>query len=652
MGDGVNVLKLILLACLFNQIYCYTSRYAGPNVARTLRCNNGQYVAVSDLCDDIQDCTDGSDEPSSCKTSWNCGPGQFSCIPYSNSTTNATTTAKCLNAKVLCDTRKDCANNFDEENCGDATSVQNCQLGDGKFLCSDKLRCLSIENTCDGSCNCLDCSDENENCTKIDYQSLNKCPHAYYPLPLSSGPICFCNSSNSALQNLCKEVKDCTSENRCDQQCSKYKNRILCSCFENYTEVAVSNGFKCRSKQYYGTVLIYSTANQIKYLNATTKRTMVIKKDVQTQILASSSDAVYYTTYRDMSKSIYRSSNKWLYTGEPEKILDSNSPITSIAVDYITDNFYFTTNESLSVCSKKAEICQQLICCNVSYVVLNPKNGSMFYTKKSDKPNERLLMKSSMDGSRESVFIDGSFSNIVPVAVDEEFYRLYWLEGSRLHSISLHDKTIEKRDIKFNPTLRSLAILDEIIFYSTQRDNKIYLEENLERFVKPADEKNERGYAYYDRRPQDENYTLYTDTEATISIVDIKAYNSIRQKAAQAKNPCTSSCKGLCLLRAPSYSYYWYYSSQLLTNCTCDDFSPSKDNQWCGSSSIQINPTPNDADGDDDGFPFMMTLLILIVLAAVLGGMYFIYDKYYRGVFYNSRRSQDDRIYDPNQDEF
>ncbi|XP_065210719.1 prolow-density lipoprotein receptor-related protein 1-like isoform X3 [Planococcus citri] len=574
MGACVNVFKFVFLACLFNQVYCFT-RFP-PNPSKTFRCKSGQYVASNDLCDTVQDCSDGSDEPNSCKT-WNCGPGQFSCVPNSNSTKNAT----CLNAKVLCDTRKDCADNFDEDNCGDLINVQNCELGDGKFLCRDKLRCLGLENTCDGYCNCFDCSDENENCTKIDYQSLSSCPNAYYPLPLSSGPICLCNSSNAAYQNLCKEVKNCTSGYRCDQKCSQYKNRILCSCFEDFTEVLVSNGFKCRSK---------------------------------------------------------------------------NSSIISIAIDYITENVYFTTNESLSVCSKGGEICLQLKCCDVSYVVLNPKNGTMFYTKSSDKPNERLLMRSYMDGNHESVFIDGSFPDIVPVAVDEEFYRLYWLEGNRIHSISLHDKTIDvrsivqKRDIRFNHALKSLTILDEIVFYTSQRDNKIYQAENLERFVKSAEEKSGRAYYdYYERPLQDNNYTLHTDADGTISIIDVKSYNAIRQLAAKAKNPCNSSCKGLCLLR--SVSRFSLYYGSLFSNCICNDFSPSKSNNWCGASPLQIN-TPNDADGDDDGFPFMMTFLILIVLSAVLSGMYFVYDRYYRGVVHNSRRSQDDRIYDPNQDEF
>ncbi|XP_065210717.1 low-density lipoprotein receptor-like isoform X2 [Planococcus citri] len=642
MGACVNVFKFVFLACLFNQVYCFT-RFP-PNPSKTFRCKSGQYVASNDLCDTVQDCSDGSDEPNSCKT-WNCGPGQFSCVPNSNSTKNAT----CLNAKVLCDTRKDCADNFDEDNCGDLINVQNCELGDGKFLCRDKLRCLGLENTCDGYCNCFDCSDENENCTKIDYQSLSSCPNAYYPLPLSSGPICLCNSSNAAYQNLCKEVKNCTSGYRCDQKCSQYKNRILCSCFEDFTEVLVSNGFKCRSKKFYGTELIYTTTNQIKALNATTKQVDYIKNDVQTQILAASRNSIYYTIFRDKSRSIYQILN-YGSSKKNRKILDLNSSIISIAIDYITENVYFTTNESLSVCSKGGEICLQLKCCDVSYVVLNPKNGTMFYTKSSDKPNERLLMRSYMDGNHESVFIDGSFPDIVPVAVDEEFYRLYWLEGNRIHSISLHDKTIDKRDIRFNHALKSLTILDEIVFYTSQRDNKIYQAENLERFVKSAEEKSGRAYYdYYERPLQDNNYTLHTDADGTISIIDVKSYNAIRQLAAKAKNPCNSSCKGLCLLR--SVSRFSLYYGSLFSNCICNDFSPSKSNNWCGASPLQIN-TPNDADGDDDGFPFMMTFLILIVLSAVLSGMYFVYDRYYRGVVHNSRRSQDDRIYDPNQDEF
>lgn len=57
----------------------------------------------------------------------------------------------------------------------------------------------------------------------------------------------------------------------------------------------------------------------------------------------------------------------------------SESPVTSIAVDYITNNVYFTANESLFVCTNSAEHCTQLRCCGVSQVVLAPTFGYNFH---------------------------------------------------------------------------------------------------------------------------------------------------------------------------------------------------------------------------------------------------------------------------------
>lgn len=153
-----------------------------------------------------------------------------------------------------------------------------------------------------------------------------------------------------------------------------------------------------------------------------------------------------------------------------------DSSILSIAVDYITDNVYFTSNQSLSVCSKKGEICVQMKCCNVSYVALAPKfrwvfvsiseqitylgvylghclltrtldpNRWMFYVKASDLPNENFIMKSNMDGSNENVLIDGTLRGVTAIAVDESFSRLYWLDHTSriiVQSISLHDYRME-----------------------------------------------------------------------------------------------------------------------------------------------------------------------------------------------------------------
>ena len=47
------------------------------------------------------------------------------------------------------------------------------------------------------------------------------------------------------------EVKPCTQTNTCSQRCLQYKNRITCSCYENYIDVMGDSGFICTSKRKY-----------------------------------------------------------------------------------------------------------------------------------------------------------------------------------------------------------------------------------------------------------------------------------------------------------------------------------------------------------------------------------------------------------------
>ena len=53
----------------------------------------------------------------------------------------------------------------------------------------------------------------------------------------------------------------------------------------------------------------------------------------------------------------------------------------------------------------------------------------MFYTHKGfEEENESLIMKSNMDGSEETVFIDKTFSYPVTLAAEEWTERLYLFE--------------------------------------------------------------------------------------------------------------------------------------------------------------------------------------------------------------------------------
>ncbi|XP_065208867.1 vitellogenin receptor-like [Planococcus citri] len=637
METGAYILRIILSMCCISQIYS-TTKY--PRF--TFRCKNGQYIRSEYFCDGFSDCNDESDDPSLCNT-WNCGEGKFSC------SSNSTTEESCKNAELLCNTHKDCPDGYDESNCGDEINVENCDLYDGKFLCLDKTRCIGLENVCDGVINCLDGSDENENCTKIDYESLDKCAHSYFPSPLESGPLCFCESDDDLSNDLCQGMRDCTFENQkqCTQRCSQYKNRVLCSCHEDYIAVPVGKGFRCQSRDHQGPMLIYSTATHIKSLNTTSKKLTVLKKNIQSRILAAAADSIYYTTYKDDSKSIFSLSSD----GSTKQIVNSSSPIISIDVDYITGNVYFTTNGSLSICSKNGEFCRMLIRCNVSHVTLTPKLGWMYYIKAAGKPGERLIMRSNMDGSYETVFIDGTFSHSLRIVADESFERLYWLEAenNQVFSISLQEDAhkIEHTLINFGHDLNTLSILrvlDGIIYYTLRRDNKIYLMENVERFVSTyfsakIDKKSSPELYMNQLGIADLNATLYTDEYATISIRDFQLYNSIRQISAKAKNPCRSSpCSNLCLI----YPTLSFASSLDKLGYNCIDISSNDNHQCEESDSIGSLPT------EDTSFPLVQCLVAVIVPMTVLGAAIFIYCRYRRAKIIPNP-SQDERII-PNDD--
>lgn len=130
------------------------------------RCNSGNCIQDSWLCDGIRDCDGGEDEEN-CDGTVVCQPGlkQFKCR----------TDGSCIPMRQVCDGIVNCPDRSDELSCATTTPATPASPSchPGYFPC-DGSRCLPLALYCNGKVDCYDETDEkNCNISSRVYQVLN-----------------------------------------------------------------------------------------------------------------------------------------------------------------------------------------------------------------------------------------------------------------------------------------------------------------------------------------------------------------------------------------------------------------------------------------------------------------------------------------------
>nr|XP_026490200.1 basement membrane-specific heparan sulfate proteoglycan core protein isoform X1 [Vanessa tameamea] len=118
-------------------------KFCQPNQAT---CGNGQCIPNTAVCDSRKDCSDGSDEEN-CNLNGKCEPNEFQCA-----------NRKCVLKTWLCDNDDDCGDGSDELNCVATDPNQQCQPYE--FACASNDQCVPRSFQCDTYKDCFDSSDE------------------------------------------------------------------------------------------------------------------------------------------------------------------------------------------------------------------------------------------------------------------------------------------------------------------------------------------------------------------------------------------------------------------------------------------------------------------------------------------------------------
>lgn len=124
--------------------------------ADEFQCNDNFCIPMYQVCDEVYDCLDHSDEVEGCTIGHPCDG--FRCRNQ-----------RCIPVDWRCNDIDDCMDNSDEEQCENFIKPNDCTMERGHYLCKNGLTCIKLHEVCDQSFNCPDKSDETSNCTACKF---------------------------------------------------------------------------------------------------------------------------------------------------------------------------------------------------------------------------------------------------------------------------------------------------------------------------------------------------------------------------------------------------------------------------------------------------------------------------------------------------
>ncbi|XP_053978841.1 vitellogenin receptor isoform X2 [Hylaeus volcanicus] len=387
--------------CTADEYKCYNTEMC---LSKTVRCNG------------VQDCPKNDDERNCAR----CQKGEYVCD-----------NRKCIDESWVCDTYNDCGDGSDERDCDGSiakiigvSNISNCK----EFRCSNGV-CLPFDKVCDGIIDCPDRSDEFGECTTSCTKD-NPCENVCYKTPLGSACGCRIGYQLSRDFRSCEDINEC-EHNACPQSCRNTDGSFTCSCYEGYVLRSDKISCKVAGPQM---KIITVAGNDIRKLSPSLDSIQVVYEELNTEIsgidVNANEGSIYWSNDElgMISKVHLESREQMLVTGlgRPE----------ALAVDWITDNVYFTDNDhqsSIKVCNLDQQRCATVVTIGARIkamsISVDPKRGLLFWSETSwieyDRPTSSIY-RSSTAGSNATKIVSRNVGIVYAITIDHTRSRLYW----------------------------------------------------------------------------------------------------------------------------------------------------------------------------------------------------------------------------------